>query len=136
MPIEVPLITSLYAGLCTVLMLVLGARVSMFRRRHKIGVGAGGNRDLELAIRVHGNAVETIPVGILLLLLFELNGAGAWAVHLAGALFTIGRISHASGLSTTAGVTMRRFLGMAMTWSMMGVLAVALLVQSVGALLA
>ncbi|MEO0422669.1 MAG: MAPEG family protein [Pseudomonadota bacterium] len=135
MPIQVPLITGLYAGLCTLLMLVLGARVSMNRRRHKVGVGTGGNRDLELAVRVHGNAVETIPVGLLLLLLFELNGAAVWAVHAAGAIFTIARISHASGLSSSAGVTQRRFLGMAATWSVMAVLAIALVVQTAVGLL-
>ncbi|MEO0973316.1 MAG: MAPEG family protein, partial [Pseudomonadota bacterium] len=92
MPLDpTTLITSLYAALCTVLLIALGGRISMYRRRHRIGVGSGSNKDLELAIRAHGNAVETIPLGLLLLLLFEVNGAPHLAVHAFGAVFTAAR---------------------------------------------
>jgi uncharacterized membrane protein YecN with MAPEG domain len=121
--------TSLYAGLCTLLLLILGALVSVQRRRHRVGVGTGGHAALELAVRVHANAAENIPLGLMLLLLVELGGAPALAVHAAGILFVAARVSHASGLGSSPGTTRRRLLGMAGTWGIMLVLALTAIVQ-------
>ena len=46
-------------------------------------------------MRGHANAIETIPVALLLLLLLALLGAPAWALHLLGLALTVGRVLHA-----------------------------------------
>ena len=38
------MITMLYAGLCTILVVFLAIRVVLWRFRHKIGLGDGGDR--------------------------------------------------------------------------------------------
>jgi uncharacterized membrane protein YecN with MAPEG domain len=41
------MITMLYAGLCAILVVILGLRVVVFRFRHKIGLGDGGDPALQ-----------------------------------------------------------------------------------------
>ncbi len=40
--------------------------------------------ELQTAIRVHGNAIEYIPISLILLLLMEMNGAQVWMIHICG----------------------------------------------------
>ena len=46
------------------------------RTLYRVAYGDGGFYELQTAIRVQGNAVEYIPVALLLLLVMEQNGAG------------------------------------------------------------
>ncbi len=62
------------------LLLVLAARVSAGRRRFRVGLGDGGNAELQRAIRVHANAVEwALPVLVLYLVVQRLAG-GSFAL--------------------------------------------------------
>lgn len=94
------MITALYAALLTFLVLYLLIKVTQKRRKHKVSLGEGGPRDIALqrAIRAHGNAVETIPLFLILLSLLEYNGAPAFVIHLFGIVFTAARIMHARAL--------------------------------------
>lgn len=58
----------------------------------------GGFYELQTAIRVQGNAVEYIPVALLLLLVMEQNGAQVWMVHVCGVILIAGRLFHSYGL--------------------------------------
>ena len=95
--------TGIYAGLCGVLLVLLYLRISQRRMAAKIGLGTGGDADLELRVRAHGNFIESVPMALVLLLLFEHSGAEAIYVHAAGVLLLASRIAHAQGLSRTAG---------------------------------
>ena len=119
-----PAIAALYAGLIGLLLLVLAALVSLLRHRHKVGLGDGGNRDLQRAIRVHGNAVEWAVPAILLLLVAELNRAPALLLHLCGIVIVVGRLLHAFGLSRSGGGSFGRFVGSALSWGALAMLAV------------
>ena len=94
------MITALYAALLTFLVLYLLVKVTQKRRKHKVSLGEGGPRDIALqrAIRAHGNAVENIPLFLILLGLLEYNGAPAFLIHLFGITFTLSRIMHAHAL--------------------------------------
>ena len=92
------MITTLYASLSALLIVRLTLSVIKIRRKNRISVGDGGNEELQLAIRTHANAVEYIPIALLLLLTLELNGAPKILIHLLGATLIIGRIIHAMGL--------------------------------------
>ena len=111
-----PAITALYAGLLGLLYLVLCWQVVDHRRKGKVGIGTGGNPDLERAIRVHGNFAEYVPLFLVLLLLAELNGAAAWPLHALGGVFLASRIGHAYGLSRSGGVSRGRLYGTLFTW--------------------
>jgi uncharacterized membrane protein YecN with MAPEG domain len=66
-------ITGLYAALMALLVVVLAVRVVMYRRTARVGLGDGNNPDLLKRIRVHANAVEYVPLYLLLMLILELN---------------------------------------------------------------
>ncbi len=106
----------LYAAIHAVLVLFLAYRVVGFRQKEKIGLGSGESKGLELAIRVHANAIEYVPLLLILLLVLELSGAPAWLVHASGALSVVARVLHALGLGRTGGASFGRFWGTALTW--------------------
>ena len=107
------MITSLYASLSVLLIVKLSLSVIKLRRKNKVSVGDGGIAELQLAIRTHANALEYIPIALILLLLLELNTAPAWLVHISGITLLTGRILHAIGLSTND--LSKRVLGMQIT---------------------
>ncbi len=107
------MITSIYASLSALIIVKLALSVIKLRRKNRVSVGDGGNEELQLAIRTHANAVEYIPITLLLLLTLELNGAPTMLVHVLGATLLIGRILHAMGLS--ANNLPKRVLGMQIT---------------------
>ena len=116
------MITSLYASLLALLIVRLTLSVIKLRRKNRISVGDGGNEELQLAIRTHANAVEYIPIALLLLLMLELNGAPKILIHILGATLIIGRIIHAMGLP--AKNLKRRVLGMQITIYLLIALAI------------
>lgn len=118
-------ITPLYAAPLAVLVVVLILRVVILRRRHKVGIGDGGERQLAKAVRAHGNAAETIPLTLLLLLVAELAGVRSALLHGAGIALLVGRLLHAYGLSTHSGMSFGRFTGMVLTMAAILLLAIA-----------
>ena len=122
-PVSMPAVTALYAGLAGVVLVVLAALVSRLRRRHHIGLGDGDNRELQRAIRAHGNAVEWLLPGVLLLLVADLNRAGPLLLHLCGVALIAGRVLHAIGLSRSAGASFGRMAGSLLSWGAVVVLA-------------
>jgi uncharacterized protein len=117
-------VTSFYAALGALLILLLVYAVVQRRMRARVGLGDGGDAVLARRIRAHGNAIETLPLGLLLLLLLELGGLATWALHGFGAVLLVSRMLHAWGLSRRSGTSPGRFLGMLLT--LIVVLAMAL----------
>jgi len=108
-------IAPLYVALATIILLILTVRVIRLRRRLAIGLGTGGDAELESAIRGHGNFTEYAPIGLIVLASAELSGAaGAW-VHAIGILLIGGRLLHAWGLSQSRGKSFGRSAGVALT---------------------
>lgn len=109
-------ITALWTGLLGLLMLGLAMRVVRTRITEKVIFGDGGNAVMLQRIRVHANFTEYVPMGLVLLLVLELNGAGATLLHVLGASLFAARLLHAFGLSTSTGTTTGRFAGTVLTW--------------------
>ncbi len=109
------MITPLYAGLLSLVLVLLIVRIARLRWKLSIAIGDGGDRTLMRAIRAHGNFIETAPWGILLLLLLEMTDAPDWGLHLFGGALLLGRILHAVGLSRYAGPSVGRMGGMLLT---------------------
>ena len=117
-------VTGLYAGLLGLLVLVLMIRVIRLRWKFRVGIGDGNERALHKAIRAHGNAVEHIPIALVLLLVAELNRAPPTVLHLAGGAFVIARLLHAIGLSRSSGPSWPRATGVIGTVAVIAVLAI------------
>ncbi|MEX0899398.1 MAG: MAPEG family protein [Gammaproteobacteria bacterium] len=108
-------ITPLYAAILALLFVGLTLRVVRLRWKFRIGIGTGEERVLAKAVRAHGNAAETIPLALVLMLLVELGPVQAATLHWAGAALVVGRCAHAFGLSRHAGTSAGRMVGMFLT---------------------
>lgn len=116
------MITGIYAALAALLIVALARNVIGLRRQYKVALGDGGHQDLLAAIRAHANAIEYLPIGLLLLLLLELSQSPAWLIHLLGSLYIIGRLIHANGVSKS--IITRRIIGMQFTIWLLIIMAV------------
>ena len=113
-------VTLLYGGLNALLVTLLGMNVSRLRGAHGVGVGTPVPAEMVRPMRAHGNATEWVPLGLLLLLVLELSGAGSrFTLHLAGGTLLLGRALHAAGFLgknklSTVGATLTYLVLLAM----------------------
>ena len=118
-------ITAGYAALLALLYLALSLRVIAYRRGNRISLGDAGDPALLSRIRAHGNLAEYAPLALVLLLIAELGGAGLWVLHVGGGMLLAGRLAHAVALSLPPTGLPLRTIGMALTFTAIGWLAVA-----------
>lgn len=111
------MITGLFAGIFALAQIILSIRIAKMRWKHKVSLGDGGVDELQTAMRIHGNFVETVPIALILLALMELGGAPLWLVYVLGLAMVISRMSHAYALSTPPGYGRFRVLGMSLTFT-------------------
>ena len=78
------MVSALYVVMGALLVMKFTLDVVRYRRFYRVAYGDGGYHDLKMAIRIHGNAIETIPLALFLLVMMEMNGADIWMVHLTG----------------------------------------------------
>jgi len=97
-----PTIAAGTASILALIQIFLAGLVIFARFNHKVGIGDGGNENLNRKIRVHGNLIENAPIFLILLTLLELSGADKFTVTILGGVFIVARISHAFALSQTA----------------------------------
>lgn len=123
-------VTALWTALIALWILALMLRVVRLRRARRVGIGDGGDQDLAKAIRVHGNAIETMPIALLLLLVTELAGAAPWLLHVCGSALLASRVLHATGLTRTTGRSTGRVLGSILWATVLVVLSVMTIARS------
>lgn len=113
-------LSTLWVALHAWLLLALAVLVIRQRARCRVvfGDGKGAAPALEQAMRVHGNAVEFVPVSLIVLVLAELAGLPGLWVHLAGGSLLLARVLHAWGLSKATGTSAGRAAGamLQFTW--------------------
>ncbi len=109
--LHLPIYTGLFAALLMIMQMVLMGLVIKQRGTNDVLIGDGGVDAMQQAIRVHGNFVENAPIFLIGLALIELMvGANTWVLVM-GAVFVLGRLLHAVGISMTTGLSMPRFIG-------------------------
>ena len=126
-----PRITAFYAALSALLIVVLAIRVTLYRRSARIGIGDSGDHALAKRIRAHANAIELIPIALILLLTAELLVIDAVWLHVFGIVAVLGRVLHAWGLSKTGGVSFPRAAGYVLTLAAIIAMSIVLLWQSI-----
>ena len=92
------MVVSLYAALLTIIYIALSVHVIRGRWFYRISLNDGGNEAMNRRIRAHGNFSEYVPLFLIILGLAEHNGMPAYAVHILGCLFILGRLLHAYNL--------------------------------------
>ena len=118
-------VTSLLALPLTLLLIGLAFRVASLRIRNKVGLGVGSNKTLARAMAAHGNAMENIPIALILLALAELQSANIYFLSVLGIVFTIARAMNALGVSQHAGHSFGRFYGILLSWIVITTLAIS-----------
>lgn len=108
-------VTPLYAGPLTLLYIWLSLRVALYRGRSGIGLGDGGDRRLLRMVRAQGNCAEYAPLGLVLLVMAEVQQASPFALHAAGLSLLAGRVMHAAALSGMRPANVLRVGGMVLT---------------------
>ena len=86
---------ALYAGLNALVLVWLSVQTGRIRQQVKVSIGDGGDPRLIRVMRGHANAIEIVPMALILLLLVASLGAPAWAMHALGLTLTVGRVLHA-----------------------------------------
>lgn len=114
MPMPLP-ITAFYAGLLAVWIVGLALAVGLARTRHSVSVGDGGVPDLLYRIRAHGNAVETVPIALIVMALAEGFGPPAFVIQVMGVALLVGRLVHGAYFLTGARHMALRGLGTLLT---------------------
>jgi uncharacterized membrane protein YecN with MAPEG domain len=125
-------VTPYYVAFNAALLLWLAVGVARQRIAAKVSLGDGGVPALQRAIRVHGNAVEYVPITLILLVCLELAGAAAPWLHGLGVALSLARVLHAYGLGKSSGLSFGRYWGIAATWATIGTAILLLLVQVAG----
>ena len=120
------MITALYASLLALLMMWLAVQVIKQRRINKVAHGDGnGNESIEalqIVRSAQGNAVDSIPITLIMLALLELNGANLFIIHGLGIVFLVGRVVH--GKAILKRDLKGRVMGMKLTFATMFALVV------------
>jgi uncharacterized membrane protein YecN with MAPEG domain len=124
-------ITGLYVALAAMLVVVLSIRVVLCRRALRISLGDGDEKELKKRIRAQANAIEYLPLALLLLFSLEWNQTQPVVLHACGIALIFARIVHAIGLSMTGGLSPGRMVGTALTWTIMAVMALLLIWQQI-----
>ena len=91
--------------------LILWFRVTGVRANQKISIGDGGDMNLLLRIRHHGNFVEWTTFILILMILAEGMGAATLYLNISGALLLLGRIAHPFGLKIDTAAHPLRYVG-------------------------
>lgn len=107
------MITAIYASILAVLMCSLALNVIKARRKNKVKYADGGVEELQIARTAHSNAVDYIPIALILIFLLEYNEANIWLVHAIGISLVVGRVIHCRGVLTDK--MKGRVLGMQIT---------------------
>ncbi|WP_084420467.1 MAPEG family protein [Henriciella litoralis] len=101
----------LYSGLFVLFFMFLKVNVGRVRVGEKVMFGDGQNERLQRMQRVHGNAVEDVPVTLIGLLGLGFLSAPVLLIHILGIALLISRILHAAGLGSTSGASKGRMFG-------------------------
>lgn len=107
-------ITMLYAGIVTFIVVILQINVIRQRASGSISLGDGGNKTLERAGRAHGNAIENVPLTLIMMGIIEMAGAPEMAVEVFGAGLVAARILHAIGIQREPDSNIIRLVGAAL----------------------
>ena len=113
------MIATIYAIACALIIVWLSLQVIKVRHREKVNIGDGNCALLTVSMAAQSNAIEYIPITLLLLFALEFNDAHVMIVHAFGAALVISRAIHAHAMLT--GNLSIRVLGMQITiWTIIG----------------
>lgn len=91
-------LTPLFAAILGLLYVFLSLNVVRHRFGKGIALGAGGDKATEVAIRIHANFIEYVPLALILLYFIEMISLSSVIVFYLGCALLIGRLMHVIGM--------------------------------------
>ena len=86
------------AAAAAIINIWISMRIGKVRMADRVIHGDGGNALLQQRMRAHLNFIENTPLALLLIAVIELTGKGGQWLAVVGAVFMLGRVSHAIGM--------------------------------------
>lgn len=120
------MITGIYGGLLALLCVCLSLHVIKLRWKHKVSLGDGGVDELQQAIAAQNNAMQYIPIAIILSYILESQQLNIYVIHIAGITLLIGRLIHAISIIKSE-IKLRKF-GMQLTFCVIITLAMLVII--------
>jgi uncharacterized membrane protein YecN with MAPEG domain len=117
------------AGILGLLAVALGLYVGRMRGKKQVFLGDGGDKELQGAIRAHGNLVEWAPLCLLLIWLTH-GPYGNRSVAVLAVILTVGRLCHAGGM--LGFVPSGRVIGAATTAFVLAYASIELILAGLG----
>jgi len=125
-------ITALYASIMALLLTALAVNVTVHRNKLGVLFGDGAKPQMTRMVRLHGNAAEYLPIGVVLMGLYELNRGLPIALHVTGIALIVARLIYIAGVWNSETPTAGRGIGIVLTWLTIIALAVLNLWQISG----
>jgi uncharacterized membrane protein YecN with MAPEG domain len=129
---HVPSITAFYLGILALIYATMALRVAGMRRSNRALFGDAENAKLRIAIRVHANFIEYVPIIALLVALLEMSGMPATRVHLLMGGLLLSRILHPLGMMARPPAwqfTVGRVVGILLTLAVLVAAAISCLIR-------
>ena len=127
-------ITAFYAAQLVAVLIFLTTRIGVKRAITRVSILDGGNKEVAVEMRRHGNFVEHVPLLIVLMAIIEINGGNPVFLHVVGITLVICRIAHPIGLHYDQVQTPLRMVGSVGTGLITGAPGFVALWQGLGAI--
>jgi len=95
-------VTIATASVLALVYFALIVRIGQGRYKYRIPMGDGGNADMLCRMRTQANFVEYVPLLLIFMGLFEVEGVNKQVLAFAGAALVLFRILHAVGMPRPA----------------------------------
>lgn len=98
-----PIVAALVGAILVLMQVGFMLSAGLHRGKSGIGVGTGGDLQLERKVRRHGNLAENAALFVVVLALAEMTVVPDNVIKIVGAAFILGRIAHGIAFSSLAG---------------------------------
>jgi uncharacterized membrane protein YecN with MAPEG domain len=107
--------TPIFVAIFVLMFVGLSLNVIRFRLSKKVSLGDGDDRDLRVAIRMHGNFAEYIPIALILLWCVEQFTYNSGLVLILGSILFVARLAHVVGMQNSKKYFVLRQIGVLAT---------------------
>lgn len=121
------LVTPLFAAILAVMFVLLCLNVVRIRLREQVSLGDGGNKQLNVAVRIQANFVEYVPFTLFLMWMLESIDLSPERVFWIGVGLLLSRIFHVIGMAFPKKFMILRQIGVLISFALLVCLSVALL---------
>ena len=117
------------AGLLGLLAVALTVNIGVLRGRKRIGLGDGGDAQMQAAVRAHGNLMEFAPLTLLMIYMAS-DFYGFRTVAALSVVLLVARVLHAGGMLGM--IPKGRMVGAMASTAILGIASILLAIAGLG----